>query len=55
MLEFEADKGLRQDAVRGSENNLRYALKRAKAGELVLNGAAEHRAMIAGEFRAADF
>jgi alkylation response protein AidB-like acyl-CoA dehydrogenase len=35
------------------ENDLQFALKRAKAGELMLGGAAEHRAMIAEEFRAA--
>ncbi len=33
------------------ENDLQFALKRAKAGELLLGGAAEHRAMIAEEFR----
>lgn len=43
------------------ENDLQFALKRAKAGELLLGGAAEHRAMIAAEYRsvgsssAADF
>jgi len=37
------------------ENDLQFALKRAKAGELMLGGAAEHRAMIAEEYRAADF
>jgi alkylation response protein AidB-like acyl-CoA dehydrogenase len=40
------------------ENDLQFALKRAKVGELLLGGAAEHRAMIAEEyrsFRAADF
>jgi alkylation response protein AidB-like acyl-CoA dehydrogenase len=37
------------------ENDLQFALKRAKAGELLLGGAAEHRAMIAEEYRAADF
>jgi alkylation response protein AidB-like acyl-CoA dehydrogenase len=37
------------------ENDLQFALKRAKAGELMLGGAAEHRAMIAEEFNAADF
>ena len=40
------------------ENNLQFALKRAKAGELLLGGAAEHRAIIAEEYRsnsAADF
>jgi alkylation response protein AidB-like acyl-CoA dehydrogenase len=37
------------------ENDLQFALKRAKAGELLLGGAAEHRAMIAEEFNAADF
>jgi alkylation response protein AidB-like acyl-CoA dehydrogenase len=34
------------------ENDLQFALKRAKAGELMLGGAAEHRAMIAEEFDA---
>src|ERR1700712_169989 len=33
------------------ENDVQFALKRAKAGELVLGGAAEHRAMIAEEYR----
>jgi alkylation response protein AidB-like acyl-CoA dehydrogenase len=37
------------------ENDLQFALKRAKAGELLLGGAAEHRAVIAEEFDAADF
>lgn len=37
------------------ENDLQFALKRAKAGELMLGGAAEHRAVIAEEYRAADF
>jgi alkylation response protein AidB-like acyl-CoA dehydrogenase len=37
------------------ENDLQFALKRAKAGELMLGGADEHRAMIAEEYRAADF
>ena len=37
------------------ENDLQFALKRAKVGELLLGGAAEHRAMIAEEFNAADF
>ena len=37
------------------ENDLQFALKRAKAGELLLGGAAEHRALIAEEYRAADF
>jgi alkylation response protein AidB-like acyl-CoA dehydrogenase len=40
------------------ENDLQFALKRAKAGELLLGGAAEHRAIIAEEYRsssAADF
>ena len=36
------------------ENDLQFALKRAKAGELMLGGAAEHRALIAEEHRAAD-
>jgi alkylation response protein AidB-like acyl-CoA dehydrogenase len=35
------------------ENDLQFALKRAKAGELMLGGAAEHRAAIAKEFHAA--
>jgi alkylation response protein AidB-like acyl-CoA dehydrogenase len=35
------------------ENDLQFALKRAKAGELLLGGAAEHRARIAEEHRAA--
>jgi alkylation response protein AidB-like acyl-CoA dehydrogenase len=35
------------------ENDLQLALKRAKAGELLLGGAAEHRAQIAEEYRAA--
>lgn len=34
------------------ENDLQFALKRAKAGELMLGGAAEHRALIAEEFDA---
>jgi alkylation response protein AidB-like acyl-CoA dehydrogenase len=33
------------------ENDLQFALKRAKAGELLLGGAAEHRAIIAEEFK----
>jgi alkylation response protein AidB-like acyl-CoA dehydrogenase len=37
------------------ENDLQFALKRAKAGELLLGGAADHRAIIAEEFDAADF
>ncbi|KZS82930.1 acyl-CoA dehydrogenase family protein [Mycobacterium persicum] len=37
------------------ENDLQFALKRAKAGELLLGDAAEHRAQIAQEYRAADF
>lgn len=37
------------------ENDLQFAVKRAKAGELLLGGAAEHRAAIAKEYRAADF
>lgn len=40
------------------ENDLQFALKRAKAGELLLGGAAEHRAVIGEEYRAfnaADF
>lgn len=35
------------------ENDLQFALKRAKAGELLLGGAAEHRALIAKEHHAA--
>lgn len=35
------------------ENDLQFALKRAKAGELMLGRAAEHRALIAEEYRAA--
>lgn len=34
------------------ENDLQFALKRAKAGELLLGGAAEHREVIANEYRA---
>lgn len=34
------------------ENDLQFALKRAKAGELLLGGAAQHRALIAEEFDA---
>jgi len=33
------------------ENDLQFALKRAKAGELMLGGASEHRATIAAEFK----
>ncbi|GAA3204451.1 acyl-CoA dehydrogenase family protein [Actinocorallia longicatena] len=33
------------------ENDLQFALKRAKAGELLLGGAAEHRALIAEEYQ----
>ncbi|MER5183441.1 acyl-CoA dehydrogenase family protein [Streptomyces sp. NPDC002896] len=36
------------------ENDLQFALKRAKAGELLLGGAAEHRALIAEECHATD-
>ncbi|GAA4810776.1 acyl-CoA dehydrogenase family protein [Streptomyces ziwulingensis] len=36
------------------ENDLQFAVKRAKAGELMLGGAAEHRALIAEECRATD-
>jgi deoxyhypusine synthase len=53
LFEFEADQRLWRDAVRDWENYLQSALKRAKAGELMLGGTAEHRAMIAEEFRAA--
>lgn len=35
------------------ENDLQFALKRAKAGELMLGGAAQHRAAIAEEYLAA--
>jgi alkylation response protein AidB-like acyl-CoA dehydrogenase len=35
------------------ENDLQFALKRAKAGELMLGGAAEHRAVITEEYHAA--
>jgi alkylation response protein AidB-like acyl-CoA dehydrogenase len=35
------------------ENDLQFALKRAKAGELLLGGAVQHRALIAEEYRAA--
>jgi len=31
------------------ENDLQFALKRAKAGELMLGGAAEHRAVVVEE------
>ncbi|UGQ13207.1 acyl-CoA/acyl-ACP dehydrogenase [Yinghuangia sp. ASG 101] len=34
------------------ENDLQFALKRAKAGELLLGGTDEHRALIAEEYRA---
>ncbi|MFE3543096.1 acyl-CoA dehydrogenase family protein [Nocardia sp. NPDC059177] len=34
------------------ENDLQFALKRAKAGELLLGGAAEHRALVTEEYRA---
>ena len=37
------------------ENDLQFALNRAKVGELMLGGAAEHRATIAEEYCAADF
>jgi len=37
------------------ENDLQFALKRAKAGDLLLGGAAHHRAVIAEEYRATDF
>jgi alkylation response protein AidB-like acyl-CoA dehydrogenase len=33
------------------ENDVQFALKRAKSGELMLGGAAEHRALIADEYR----
>src|ERR1700735_279093 len=35
------------------ENDLQFALKRAKAGELMLGGTAEHRASVTEEYRAA--
>jgi alkylation response protein AidB-like acyl-CoA dehydrogenase len=35
------------------ENDLQFALKRAKAGDLMLGGAAEHRARVTEEYRAA--
>ena len=35
------------------ENDLQFALKRAKAGELMLGGTAEHRANVTEEYRAA--
>jgi alkylation response protein AidB-like acyl-CoA dehydrogenase len=35
------------------ENDVQFALKRAKAGELLLGRAAQHRALIAEEYRAA--
>lgn len=35
------------------ENDLQFAIKRAKAGELLLGGAAEHRAVVAREYLAA--
>ena len=37
------------------ENDLQFAVKRARAGEMMLGRAAEHRAVIAREYRAADF
>ncbi|BBX46389.1 acyl-CoA dehydrogenase family protein [Mycobacterium cookii] len=36
------------------ENDLQFALKRAKAGELMLGGTAEHRAKVTEEYRAAN-
>ena len=36
------------------ENDLQFAVKRAKAGELLLGGAAEHRALIAEECHAVE-
>ncbi|WP_459545576.1 acyl-CoA dehydrogenase family protein [Nocardia sp. X0981] len=35
------------------ENDLQFAIKRAKAGELLFGGAAVHRAVVAAEYRAA--
>ncbi|MCF6388221.1 acyl-CoA dehydrogenase [Mycobacterium sp. MBM] len=37
------------------EHDLQFAVKRARAGEVMLGGAAEHRAVIGREYRAADF
>jgi alkylation response protein AidB-like acyl-CoA dehydrogenase len=37
------------------ENDLQFALKRAKAGELMLGGTAEHRARVTEEYRATHF
>ena len=34
------------------ENDLQFALKRAKAGELMLGGTAEHRARVTEEYKA---
>jgi hypothetical protein len=34
------------------ENDLQFALKRAKAGELMLGGTAEHRAKVTEEYKA---
>ena len=36
------------------ENDVQFALKRAKAGELLLGGTDEHRSTIARHHRAAD-
>jgi alkylation response protein AidB-like acyl-CoA dehydrogenase len=45
--------GLQQFGAMGFtwENDVQFALKRAKSGELMLGGAAEHRAVIAEEYR----
>lgn len=37
------------------ENDLQFAVKRARAGEVLLGSAEEHRAFVAKEYRAADF
>jgi alkylation response protein AidB-like acyl-CoA dehydrogenase len=37
------------------ENDLQFAVKRARAGELMLGDAAQHRALLTKEYRAADF
>lgn len=37
------------------ENDLQFAVKRAKVGKLMFGSAAEHRALIAKEYGAADF
>lgn len=37
------------------ENDLQFAVKRARAGDVLLGSAEEHRAFVAKEYRAADF